>query len=138
MVLMSGAFCFWVLFCVWAIQQYNGDSNKLIDLNDSAGVAAAATADSTPQVKITNELRYTTMGWQTPSHWMPKRSQGSQLSISGFPPVILGAGILLASLFAIVLFSPDREVERLIEAAKLKHEATAAYKLNFLRQLNKD
>ena len=131
---MSAAFCCWVLLCVWAIQHLTGDSK----LTDSAAVAMATTSDSAPQVKITNELRYTTMGWQTPSHWMRQPTQGSQLSIAGVHPVVLGIGILLASLLAIVLFSPDQEVERLLAAAKIRDESTASYKLNKLREMNRD
>ena len=98
----------------------------------------ATTTDSTPQVKITNELRYTTMGWQTPSHWIPQPTQGIQLSIAGINPIVVGIGILLVSLMAIVVFSPDQEVERLLKAAKLRDESTAAYKLDKLREMNRD
>ena len=52
--------------------------------------------------------------------------------------MVVGIGILLASLLAIVLFSPDQEVERLLKAAKLRDEATASYKLNKLREMNRD
>ena len=137
-VLMSGAFCCWVLLCVWAVQHLSDDSKNQSSPTDGAAVAMATTTDSTPQVKITNELRYTTMGWQTPSHWMRQPTQVSQLSIAGLHPVVVGIGILLASLLAIVLFSPDQEVERLLKAAKLRDEATASYKLNKLREMNRD
>ena len=134
--LMSGAFCCWVLLCVWAVQHLGDDSENQISPTDSAAVALATTTDSTPQVKITNELRYTTMGWQTPSHWMRQPTQGSQLSIAGINPIVVGIGILLISLMAIVVFSPDQEVERLLKAAKLRDESTAAYKLDKLREIN--
>ena len=137
-VLMSSAFCCWVLLCVWAVQHLSDDSKNQSALTDAAAVAMTTTADATPQVKVTNELRYTTMGWQTPSHWMRQPTQGSQLSIAGLHPIILGIGILLASLLAIVLFSPDQEVERLLKAARLRDEATPAYKLNKLREMNRD
>ena len=136
--LMSGAFCCWVLLCVWAVQHLSDDLTNQSALADSAPVAIATTTDSTPQVKITNELRYTTMGWQTPSHWIAQPTQGSQLSIAGINPIVVGIGILLISLLAIVVFSPDQEVERLLKVAKIRDEATAAYKLNKLREMNRD
>ena len=131
---MSCAFCCWVLLCVWAVQHLTNQSTP----TDSAAVAVTTTTDSAPQVKIANELRYTAMGWQTPSHWMRQPTQVSQLSIAGIHPVVLGIGILLASLLAIVIFSPDQEVERLLAAAKLRDEAKASYKLDKLRELNRD
>ena len=136
--LMSGAFCCWVLLCVWGVQHLSDDLTNQSALADSAPVAIATTTDSTPQVKITNELRYTTMGWQTPSHWIAQPTQGSQLSIAGINPIVVGIGILLISLLAIVVFSPDQEVERLLKVAKIRDEATAAYKLNKLREMNRD
>lgn len=135
LLLMSGAFCCWILLCVWAIGYLSGDSKNQSGQSGPAAVAMAT--DSTPQVKVTNELRYTAMGWQTPSHWMRQPTQGSQLSIAGLNPVVLGIGILLASLLAIVLFSPDQEVERLLKAATLRDEATASYKLDRLRETNR-
>jgi len=92
--------------------------------------------ETEPPVKITNELRYTTMGWQTPSHWVRQPTQGSQLSIAGLHPIIFAMLILLASLLAIIVFSPDREVERLLKAAKLRDESTAEFKLNRLREMD--
>jgi len=136
-VLMSGAFCCWILLCVWAIGHFSGDSKNQSVANDPTTVAVAAATESTPHVKITNELRYTAMGWQTPSHWVRKPTQGSQLSIAGLNPIILGIGILLTSLLAIVLFSPDQEVERLLKAARLRDESTASYRLDRLREMNR-
>ena len=132
-MVMSAAFCCWVLLCVWAVQHLPNQTAPI----DSAVVAAADATDSTPQVKITNELRYTAMGWQTPSHWIREPTQVSQLSIARLHPIVLGFGILLASLLAIVLFSPDQEVERLLKAAKLRDESTASFKLNKLRETNR-
>ena len=97
-----------------------------------------ATTETVPPVKITNELRYTTKGWQNPSHWVRQPTQVSDLSIAGIHPVYFALVVLLASLLAVILCSPDREVERLLKNAKLKDQATAEYKLNSLRQLDLD
>jgi len=137
-VLMSAMFCCWVLLCVWAIQHWDTDSDNLFSFSEPAAVAMTATTETVPPVKITNELRYTTKGWQNPSHWVRQPTQVSDLSIAGIHPVYFALVVLLASLLAVILCSPDREVERLLKNAKLKDQATAEYKLNSLRQLDLD
>ncbi len=134
LVLMGGAFCCWILLCVWAIGYLNGDSNNLSILNDSATVAMSATGDSTPQVRISNKLRYTAMGWQTPSHWAPLQTQGSQLSFSRLNPIVFAFLILFASLLAILLYTPDEEIANLLKSSNLKHKEVVAIKLNKLRK----
>jgi len=130
--LMSAAFCCWVILCVWGVRYLTNDSKS--ELNDSAAVAMATTTDATPQVKITNELRYTTMGWQTPSHWVPEQTQVSELSIAHFNPLLLASLILLASLLAILLDAPEEDVDRLLKTSNLKRSEVVAIKLNQLRE----
>ena len=137
--LMSVAFCCWILLCVWVFQ--NLDTHKsgfgLIGSSPAVAVSTPQTKPASP-VKITNELRYTTMGWQNPSHWVRQPTQVSQLSVSGVHPIVLGIAILLASLLGVILCSPDQEVERLLRAARLRDQSTPSYKLNKLRELNRD
>jgi len=121
-VLIGGAFCCWILLCVWGV------------LNDSAAVATVATTDSTPQLKITNELRYTAMGWQTPSHWVRQQTQDSQLSISHLNPILLALLILQASLLAILLYAPEEEIDSMLKSSNLKRKEVVAIKLNKLRE----
>ncbi len=133
-VLIGGAFCCWILLCVWALNYQSGDSKNQSVLNDSAAVATVATTDSTPQLKITNELRYTAMGWQTPSHWVRQQTQDSQLSISHLNPILLALLILQASLLAILLYAPEEEIDSMLESSNLKRKEVVAIKLNKLRE----
>jgi len=133
-VLIGGAFCCWILLCVWALNYQSGDSKNQSVLNDSAAVATVATTDSTPQLKITNELRYTAMGWQTPSHWVRQQTQDSQLSISHLNPILLALLILQASLLAILLYAPEEEIDSMLKSSNLKRKEVVAIKLNKLRE----
>ena len=132
-VLVGGAFCCWILLCVWAIGYFNGDTNVLGIFTDSTVVATSDVSETTPQVKVTNELRYTTMGWQTPSHWMRQPTQVSQLSVAELNPVLLALIFLLASLLAVLLYTPEEEVDRMLMSGKLKRKEVVAIKLNKLR-----
>ena len=133
-VLIGGAFCCWILLCVWALNYQSGDSKNQSVLNDSAAAATVATTDSTPQLKITNELRYTAMGWQTPSHWVRQQTQDSQLSISHLNPILLALLILQASLLAILLYAPEEEIDSMLKSSNLKRKEVVAIKLNKLRE----
>ena len=126
-VLIGGAFCCWILLCVWALNYQSGDSKNQSVLNDSAAVATVATTDSTPQLKITNELRYTAMGWQTPSHWVRQQTQDSQLSISHLNPILLALLILQASLLAILLYAPEEEIDSMLKSSNLKRKDCLLY-----------
>ncbi len=114
--LMSAAFCGWTLLCVWGIRHYNADLNTTPA--QVASIASAASEKESPPIQITNELRYTTMGWQTPSHWARQRTQSSQLSIDQLHPVLVAVIMLLLSLLAIVLDASDRDVERLLKISE--------------------
>ena len=150
-VLISAGFCCWVLLCVVAFKYVKTAATDLHSAPHSTAVVVASTEGSVPKaltkaqniesttpVKVSNELRYTTMGWQTPSHWMRQPTQVSRLSMDRLHPVLLGLGILFTSLMAIVMDAPDEEIERLVESSKLGRKEAVALKLNKLRTLNRD
>lgn len=58
-------------------------------------------------------LRYTTLGWQKPSQWMPQPQQGGAINLSSVSPLIWAAMLVLAVGIAMMWLSSEDEVERM-------------------------
>lgn len=58
-------------------------------------------------------LRYTTLGWQKPSQWMPQPQQGNPINLSSVSPLIWAAMLVLAVGIAMMWLSTEDEVERM-------------------------
>ncbi len=76
----------------------------------------------------TENLRYTTLGWQDPANWMARPQQGSRLNLGSVSPLIWAAMLVLAVGIAVMWFSNDDEVERIFHDRLEKAELIAQWK----------
>lgn len=104
--------CFGLLWLIATLCVLQVGSNVLLSNAVGQNLSASTTID--------DGLRYTTMGWQDPTDWMPQPRQGSHIHLSSVSPLIWAAMLLLAVGIAVIWLSSEDEVERMFRE-KFEH-----------------
>ena len=75
----------------------------------------------------TDGLRYTSLGWQDPSDFMPQQQQGSPINLGSVSPLVWAGMLVFAVGIAVMLLSSDDEVERIFHERLEKAEMIAKW-----------
>ena len=78
-------------------------------------------------VDDTDGLRYTSLGWQNPSEFLPQQQQGSQFNLGSVSPLVWAGMLVFAVGIAVMLLSSDDEVERIFNERLEKAEMIAKW-----------
>ena len=72
-------------------------------------------------------LRYTSLGWQDPTEFLPQQQQGSHINLGSVSPLVWAGMLVFAVGIAVMLLSSDDEVERIFNERLEKAEMIAEW-----------
>ena len=78
-------------------------------------------------VEQNDGLRYTSLGWQDPSDFLPQQQQGSYLNLGSVSPLVWAGMLVFAVGIAVMLLSSEDEVERIFNERLEKAEMIAKW-----------
>ena len=78
-------------------------------------------------VDETDGLRYTSLGWQDPTEFLPQQQQGSQMNLGSVSPLVWAGMLVFAVGIAVMWLSSDDEVERIFHERLEKAEMIAKW-----------